>query len=158
MHTRARGKHVRAAAPVLCCCRAGTQQLVAQLLLYAGFARAFEAGRDKQRVAAALQVPVRHSGAGARAHAARGIACCAAAAAADARARATTCAPPQEEALVVFQPESRPMLPAHLLVAHHPLRQLLLVVRGTSGVADVLTDIVAHASPLGQGVRALRER
>jgi hypothetical protein len=33
---------------------------------------------------------------------------------------------------------------------------LLLVVRGTSQLADVLTDLVAHTSPLGQGAKAVQ--
>lgn len=50
-----------------------------------------------------------------------------------------------------FQPVSQPLLPAHALVADSSRQQLLLLVRGTSGWHDCLTDLVAHTAPLGQG-------
>jgi hypothetical protein len=53
--------------------------------------------------------------------------------------------------VVWYQPVSQPRRPAHLVAVDHHRKQLLLVVRGTSQLADVLTDLVAHTSPLGQG-------
>lgn len=53
--------------------------------------------------------------------------------------------------MLCYQPVSRPMLPAFLLAVDHSHRQLLLVVRGTTQLADALTDLVAHTSALGPG-------
>ncbi|KAF6261706.1 Alpha/Beta hydrolase protein [Scenedesmus sp. NREL 46B-D3] len=56
-----------------------------------------------------------------------------------------------EAAVVWHQPLSLPRRPAHLVAVDHLRKQLLLVVRGTSQLADVLADLVAHTSPLGPG-------
>jgi hypothetical protein len=57
----------------------------------------------------------------------------------------------QESAVVRYQPVSLPRRPAHLVAVDASRKQLLLVVRGTSQLADVLADLVAHTSPLGPG-------
>ncbi|WIA19869.1 hypothetical protein OEZ85_005771 [Tetradesmus obliquus] len=62
---------------------------------------------------------------------------------------AALCIP--ESAVVRYQPVSLPRKPAHLVAVDHSRKQLLLVVRGTSQLADVLADLVAHTSPLGPG-------
>jgi hypothetical protein len=61
--------------------------------------------------------------------------------------------PLQESAVVRYQPVSLPHRPAHLVAVNDSRKQLLLVVRGTSQLADVLTDLVAHTSALGPGGR-----
>jgi hypothetical protein len=58
--------------------------------------------------------------------------------------------------VVWYQPVSQPRRPAHLVAVDHSRKQLLLVVRGTSQLADVLTDLVAHSTPLGQGAQPVQ--
>jgi hypothetical protein len=56
-----------------------------------------------------------------------------------------------EEDVLFANPTSEVHRPAHFLVVNHPLRQVVLVVRGTISEADIVTDAVARAVPFLDG-------
>lgn len=55
----------------------------------------------------------------------------------------------EEGSIAYHQPTSAAMLPAHFIAIEPRHRRVVLVVRGTSSIADVFTDVVAHCERVG---------